>query len=1754
MKQILTLMLALFVAIAAFAQSAETTEQISSSRVQENPVQEPSLTLAELRDMSNRMDHQEFIEMALRHDSLLKATSTREWLQLLRITNEDSITLACLPTLYDLVVSNRIYKVSGEEAIVLRQEWERFHANDLNILARAYAYSTFPTYQHLKLYRSLPDCWERGLLLHADPGTSVHREALPLLEDYIAKYPNSPLIGPIRARLDKILQMEVHSTVESRFTSADSIRICFNTTNAHKVVFRLCKAGKMNTRRYGSLAYLHLPILDSCEVTISSPIRPFSQEDIMCALAPQKLGSYIVYAVLPEDTMGIEMARYSSRSYHSFTVSDLCIFDYIEPTMARTRGRCHVVACDALTGLPVRGASIHGSCAIGWNTDAYPFRLTNKQGHASYRFGKRTYENFLMAKKRSYGTALDNTRIYHHTVHNDLHTYANARIFRPGDTLRLSTLCTYGSIDERRVEEGAEIKFQIRDPRNKAVLDTAVNCEPHAGAANLVFPIPANSMLGNYRIEIRGYKFGISFPTRDYFYFHVEDYRLPTFELCLSPENRVMDISDSVFCIRGAAMQFSGLPLANQMVEGVLTYDLKYFPFTCQTSFNGSFCYQIPDSIAQLFEEDEHLFVDVHLTSADGETHEAQQYVCIEGKKSKLESQKPKKENRTLFDLWPADEQLWAPSDSLIYNADGTVSVLLGVRGYETDKTLRTRSVNPVYVIVSSRKRLISEEWKVLHAGLNRLSFTLPTDTNEYLDIRFVTTLMGEVHNTSVHAVAPLQTELHLVPVSFRNYLIPGVEEEWQFRLQDQQGNPVTGRLLCTMLDEAVNNLEPIYFQSLPSAWNKPFIQFSTPYRFSSYNHLRTRLPKRQKFVLDKLPLFEPYRAPGDTTLLVMVSGLVVDEKGEPVIGASIQVQGSQNGTITDYDGRFSITAPATANLVLSYIGMEQVTIPVRSRVHVILQASTDVLEEVVVTGYGGQPGANANIRIRGVGSVQDSFSGSELSKALAGEVAGMAIKSAPLYELEAVEEEAIETTSTGHVPMPSSVEDALNQVVTREGDTRLAFYIPGIESDSTGLIRYAFRAPLDNTQWHLQGMAWTKNGASCTIDTLITARRTLMAHLTVPRFLRQGDQVVLSCIVRNSSDTLRHATVSAQLLLPGSDSVLYTSLVDTIVPPSEELLLLMPCEALSMTDSLVARLRVVGRDGASDGEQRILPVLPIIEPVVESVPFYCHPSDTALTVSLPSVPQDAGDASLILSYCANPLAYLFNGLPTVEDTTFVTPLPLAHYLFTLSVFNYLANRYPGYRKPADIQAQIKALRKFQRIDGGISWLADSRSWSSSYITLEFLYLMGELSQIAPLPDDLHRITSRAIRYLDRTYSDRIKLTEELAAKHHSTVNYAIYSPYAMVRSYFPQEDFHSDAQRCYKLILDTMSQSSNLIQAPYQALCLERAGRHSDALHLIAYLRNRAVNSRELGMYFNNLPKYYLWFSTKEQQATYLRAFAAVDPIQEEVDALRQWLLLSRQTTRWGKSSLSAYVSSALILSGSNWLAPATSVDSTNLAALTIDTIPFTDSYEDERFRIRNGQLTIRTSQTAHPAWGSATLTYSVPVTSVRPFVQPAIALTRTYSIVRDDKVMPISESTVLEKGDRIRVSLTIKTDREMDGLVLRDNKPATLEPVAGNSGFLWVNVDAPADKPRKRTSAYDEYSSCYSYFPWMSGVLSYQQFLSESVLIYIEHLPRGTYTHTYDCYVTTIGTTISGLATATSELAPEFSSHTGAQSFNVE
>lgn len=124
------------------------------------------------------------------------------------------------------------------------------------------------------------------------------------------------------------------------------------------------------------------------------------------------------------------------------------------------------------------------------------------------------------------------------------------------------------------------------------------------------------------------------------------------------------------------------------------------------------------------------------------------------------------------------------------------------------------------------------------------------------------------------------------------------------------------------------------------------------------------------------------------------VRGVIVDENGIPVIGAAVQEKGTTNGTVTDFDGNFTLNVSEGVTLVISYVGYRTQEIKATDNMKVVLKEDAELLDEVVVVGYGTQRKGNLTGSISNVKSEKLTTAPvGNVTNMLAGQLPGLTVK-----------------------------------------------------------------------------------------------------------------------------------------------------------------------------------------------------------------------------------------------------------------------------------------------------------------------------------------------------------------------------------------------------------------------------------------------------------------------------------------------------------------------------------------------------------------------------------------------------------------------------------------------------------------------------------------------------------------------------------------------------------------------------------------
>ena len=165
------------------------------------------------------------------------------------------------------------------------------------------------------------------------------------------------------------------------------------------------------------------------------------------------------------------------------------------------------------------------------------------------------------------------------------------------------------------------------------------------------------------------------------------------------------------------------------------------------------------------------------------------------------------------------------------------------------------------------------------------------------------------------------------------------------------------------------------------------------------------------------------------------ISGQIVDSKGESIIGANVMEKGTTNGTITDFDGKFSLSVSPKGTLVISYIGYKTIELTadqLKANMTITLKEDTELIDEVVVIGYGTQRKGDVTSAVASV-KAEDFTVGkiSDAAELIKGKVAGLSI-----------------TKSSGDPNATSSI--MLRGITTISGSVSPLILVDGVEGSLT--------------------------------------------------------------------------------------------------------------------------------------------------------------------------------------------------------------------------------------------------------------------------------------------------------------------------------------------------------------------------------------------------------------------------------------------------------------------------------------------------------------------------------------------------------------------------------------------------------------------------------------------------------------------------------------------------------------------------------
>ncbi len=1031
------------------------------------------------------------------------------------------------------------------------------------------------------------------------------------------------------------------------------------------------------------------------------------------------------------------------------------------------------------------------------------------------------------------------------------------------------------------------------------------------------------------------------------------------------------------------------------------------------------------------------------------------------------------------------------PAETVLWVEDSRIVVPAG----ETKCKVRVGSSYPdswILAVISDSKKIISQQWLVVSDGFGNLNVPAP-DKNERIFVEFIGCHDFRSDRQRVTLIPAAQLErLSFTQRSFRPSIEPGSEEKWSFNLEID-GKPLgNAPVMAVMSNRALDVIAPFSWSFNPYAYT----QWS-PSASVSFNYVRNI-----SFRDNSSPTYlktdsKPFYCPDWQTYGYPWTGGMSYDK----FGADYAVAFSAGGASGD----------AAPPMMMSE------------------SANFATMKNSALSG---------SVRIRGGALKEEAFD----------------------EEME-LDEGAV--TGAGEASDSPDVE-------MRNVDVPLAFFQPDLKTDAAGIVDIDFTMPQAIGSWQLQllGYAPDMKGTVATFE--IKSGRKVMAQLNAPRFLRTGDQVsIAATLYNNSTDSLPIAG-RIELVDALTDRVIaFKDFPASEVDPSRSRVVSAEFSVGDQTSVVYIRAYALAAN-SSDGEQTLIPVLPSSQPVIEARTFFLAPGEQTLSVKLPSFNKEA---TVTLQYCSNPAWTALTQLPSLlvpsststlanvsalygnavaagllssrpqlaeglreflspdnsGDSTLVSRLERNGELKTVALNNTpwtdnaasqtlrmesLARYLEKWAAAKAVDEVVSTLVKTQGFDGGWSWCPGMKS--SRYITGRALLYFSMLRQLGYFPASLEEPSKKAVNFFD---SELIADWKQAKRPQPSAADAA---DILYVRSGFPAVPLSKEMKEWRSMAIKQIRNNWKRLDIYHKAvtaIVLHREGNASDAYAVLESLRQYASVTEERGMWFDNLRDSWTAFNPLITTTQVLEAFAEISPAGKEVDLLRQSILLAGVSEEWGDVREAVEVVNAILRSGSDWIS-ATAIPEIKIGGETVrpDRIAKLTGEFKMTIPVKEADKALLEVKKdgASPSWGGIVAKYVAPIKTIKDDGDSHIRIEKAVYLLDGENGVAKASTNRLKVGDRVRVTLTLRTDRDMEYVAITDARAACLE---------------PADK-----------RSSYSL---NDGIWMYREIRDASTNLFIEYLPKGTHVISYDCFIDRVGEFALGIATAQSQLAPTFSAH---------
>jgi hypothetical protein len=455
-------------------------------------------------------------------------------------------------------------------------------------------------------------------------------------------------------------------------------------------------------------------------------------------------------------------------------------------------------------------------------------------------------------------------------------------------------------------------------------------------------------------------------------------------------------------------------------------------------------------------------------------------------------------------------------------------------------------------------------------------------------------------------------------------------------------------------------------------------------------------------------------------------------------------------------------------------------------------------------------------------------------------------------------------------------------------------------------------------------------------------------------------------------------------------------------------------------------------------------------------------------------------------------------------------------------------------------------LKEMQSPNGGFVWFKGGPD--DRYMTQYIVSGIGHLRKLKAVQKEqealLKAILDQAIPYLDA----RLKTDYEQLVKSKTDLkNYipgALEIQYLYARSFFTGYKIPDGSQRAYSFYSDRAAKtwvSQNKYLQGMIALETFRSKDVKTAQAILKSLRETATKNEELGMSWKTAHSWWWQENAIERQALLIEAFQEVGSDTKTVDQLRTWLLKNKQTNRWESTKATAEACYALLLQGTDWLTsePAVTIklgDKTILSTADdqheAGTGYFKKSIDAQNVNASSGLINVHveTADKGKTAttWGAVYWQYFEDLDKIT-FAETPIKIEKKLFVEKNTDKGPVlsavTANATLSVGDKIKVRIVLRVDRDMEYVHMKDMRASALEP-----------------------------SNVLSSYKWQGGLGYYESTKDASTNFFFNYLRKGTYVFEYPLFVTHSGNFSNGITTIQSMYAPEFTAHSEGLRIKIE